>query len=286
MRDTTGALLADLPRVRVTYRLPNLLAGQVLLSSVTLDHPTHPAHQAPQRPDELRGGARPQEGAGRRRVAPDRFPRGEGRPAARSASRCRGIPTARSGPRPSATPRSAAERAKPGRVIEEGYDGLRRVILLSDLNARFARLRITTPDRKPFTVDIDSLATRVSDPAVTLRDAVGRVRLHADSADLQPLPRLAARYPVLGRRRRHLAARHDAVRLPGHLATREPGRPALGLARLPGDDRQRRARGQVGDRRPDRLRHPRPAPPERRPADRRLTSSRSPTGSAGSASAT
>ena len=62
----------------------------------------------------------------------------------------------------------AAERAKPGRVIEEGPDGLRRVILLSDLNARFARLRITTPDRMPFTVDIDSLATRISDPAVTL----------------------------------------------------------------------------------------------------------------------
>jgi len=76
----------------------------------------------------------------------------------------------------------AAERAKPGRVIEEGPDGLRRVILLSDLNARFARLRITTPDRKPFTADIDSLATRISDPAVTLTDAVGRVRLHADSA--------------------------------------------------------------------------------------------------------
>ena len=49
-------------------------------------------------------------------------------------------------------------------MIEEGADGLRRVILLSDLNARFARLRIATPDRKPFTVDIDSLATRVSDP--------------------------------------------------------------------------------------------------------------------------
>ncbi|MDQ3137566.1 MAG: hypothetical protein M3Q93_08260, partial [Gemmatimonadota bacterium] len=31
VRDTSGALLADLPRVRVTYRLPNLLAGQVLL---------------------------------------------------------------------------------------------------------------------------------------------------------------------------------------------------------------------------------------------------------------
>ena len=29
VRDTSGALLADLPRVRVTYRLPNLLAKQV-----------------------------------------------------------------------------------------------------------------------------------------------------------------------------------------------------------------------------------------------------------------
>ena len=76
----------------------------------------------------------------------------------------------------------AAERAKPGRVIEEGTDGLRKVILLSDLDARFARLRITTPDRQPFTVDIDSLATHVSDPAVTVRDAGGRVRLHGDSA--------------------------------------------------------------------------------------------------------
>ena len=32
VRDTSGALLADLPRVRVGYRLPNLLAGQVVLS--------------------------------------------------------------------------------------------------------------------------------------------------------------------------------------------------------------------------------------------------------------
>ncbi|MGH7534796.1 MAG: hypothetical protein ACREMG_04355, partial [Gemmatimonadales bacterium] len=37
-------------------------------------------------------------------------------------------------------------------------------------------------DRKPFTVDLDSLATRVNDPGVTLRDATGRLRLHGDSA--------------------------------------------------------------------------------------------------------
>ena len=40
VRDTAGVLLADLPRVRVTYRLPNLLAGQVLLSGIQLEHLT------------------------------------------------------------------------------------------------------------------------------------------------------------------------------------------------------------------------------------------------------
>ena len=75
-----------------------------------------------------------------------------------------------------------AERAKPGRTIEESPEGLRRVILLSDLTTRLSRLRIATPDRKPFTIDLDSLATRINDPAVTLRDAAGRVVLRGDSA--------------------------------------------------------------------------------------------------------
>src|SRR6185436_11771642 len=75
-----------------------------------------------------------------------------------------------------------AERAKPGRIIEESREGLRRVILLSDMTTRMSRLRITTPDRQPFTVDLDSLATRVNDPGVTIRHAVGRVRLRGDSA--------------------------------------------------------------------------------------------------------
>ncbi|HEX6435209.1 MAG TPA: hypothetical protein VFZ87_13250, partial [Gemmatimonadales bacterium] len=40
VRDTSGALLADLPRARVSYRLPNLIAGQVVLSGLQLDRPT------------------------------------------------------------------------------------------------------------------------------------------------------------------------------------------------------------------------------------------------------
>ena len=53
---------------------------------------------------------------------------------------------------------------------------------MSDLSTRLARLRIATPDRLPFTIDIDSISTRLNDPAVTVRDAVGRVRLRGDSA--------------------------------------------------------------------------------------------------------
>src|SRR4051812_42363547 len=40
VRDTSGALLVDLPRARITYRLPNLIAGQVVLSALQLDRPT------------------------------------------------------------------------------------------------------------------------------------------------------------------------------------------------------------------------------------------------------
>jgi len=181
VRDTSGALLADLPRVRVTYRLPNLLAGEVLLSSVTLDHPTLQLikyRNGRMNYEEVLGLGKGKGGGpsplidfykvkvngGTLRIALPWNPGSSVRTVAQHDSAL------------------AAERAKPGRVIEEGPDGLRKVILLSDLDARFSRLRITTPDRQPFTADIDSLATRVSDPAVTLRDAVGRVRLHGDSA--------------------------------------------------------------------------------------------------------
>jgi len=181
VRDTSGALLADLPRVRVTYRLPNLLAGEVLLASVELDHPTLQLikyRNGRMNFEEVLGLKKGKGGGksplidfykvkvagGTLRIALPWNPGSSVRTVAQKDSALR------------------AERAKPGRVIEMGSDGFRRVILFSDLNARFARLRIATPDRLPFTADIDSLATDVSDPAVKLTDAVGRVRLHGDSA--------------------------------------------------------------------------------------------------------
>ncbi|HEX6106005.1 MAG TPA: translocation/assembly module TamB domain-containing protein [Gemmatimonadales bacterium] len=181
VRDTSGALLADLPRVKVGFRIPNLLAGQVVLSTVQLERPVIQLikhRNGRMNYEEVLGLGKGKGGGpsplvdfynvrlnnGVLRIAlpwnPDRSLRTQEQ-------------------RDSAL---AAQRAQPGRIIEESPEGLRRVILLSDLTARISRLRITTPDRQPFTVDLDSLATRVNDPAVTLRDAVGRVRLRGDSA--------------------------------------------------------------------------------------------------------
>ena len=160
------------------------------------------------------------------------------------------------------------------------------MILLSDLNARFARLRIATPDRKPFTVG-HRFARHPGQRS--RRDAHrrgGPSPAPRRQRHLQPVARRAARHPLLGRRRGHLAAGHDAVRLPGDLAAREPGRPALGLARLSRHDGERRAR------RASRRRAP--APPTTSAtctcstgtSTSTASSSRSPTASAGSASAT
>jgi hypothetical protein len=181
VRDTSGALLVDLPRARVSYRLPNLIAGQVVLSGMELDRPTIQLikhRNGRMNYEEVlgigkgsKGGKSPlvefhnvQMTAGTLRIALPWNPAKSARTEASVDSALR------------------AERAKPGRLIEESPEGLRRVIILADLATKVSRLRIATPDRLPFTIDLDSLATRVNDPGVTLRNAVGRVRIRGDSA--------------------------------------------------------------------------------------------------------
>jgi TamB, inner membrane protein subunit of TAM complex len=181
VRDTSGALLADLPRAKVSYRLPNLIAGQVVLSGMELDRPTIQLikhRNGRMNYEEVlgigkgsKGGKSPlvefhnvQMTGGTLRIALPWNPAKSARTEASVDSALR------------------AERAKPGRLIEESPEGLRRVIVLADLATKMSRLRIATPDRLPFTIDLDSLATRVNDPGVTLRNAVGRVRIRGDSA--------------------------------------------------------------------------------------------------------
>ena len=181
VRDTSGALLADLPRARVSYRLPNLIAGQVVLSGLELDRPTLQLikhRNGRMNYEEVLGIGKGSKGGTSPLVVFHNVQMTDG--TLRIAL-------------PWTPPKSAvselsvdsalrAERSKPGRVIEQSPEGLRRVILLSDLATRISNMQIATPDRKPFTIDLDSLATRVSDPGVTVRDAVGRVRIRGDSA--------------------------------------------------------------------------------------------------------
>jgi translocation and assembly module TamB len=181
VRDTSGALLADLPRARVSYRLPNLIAGQVVLSGIQLDRPTIQLikhRNGRMNYEEVLGIGKGSKGG--------RSPLVEFHNVRMSEGTLR-IALPWNPPRTAVTEISVdsalrAERAKPGRLIEDTPAGRRRVILLSDLATRISRMQIATPDRKPFTIDLDSLATSVNDPGVTLRNAVGRVRIRGDSA--------------------------------------------------------------------------------------------------------
>ena len=85
-----------------------------------------------------------------------------------------------------ATPRQrdsalAAERALPGRVIEPGREGLELFRRFDSLALRLERLTVTTPDRDPLSMIIDSLGVRVSDPGVRVQQARGQARIHGDS---------------------------------------------------------------------------------------------------------
>lgn len=179
VRDTAGVLLADLPLVRVGYRLPNFFARRFVLARLQVEHPTlqlvKHRNGRMNYEDVLRlggpgGGTSPliefrhlEVRDGTVRVLLPWSPPPQLKTGAEQDSAL------------------AAERARPGRVIESGPEGLRRVIEFADLTTKMTRMRISTPDHLPFLVDLDTLATRVSDPQVVLRDAAGRVVQHGDS---------------------------------------------------------------------------------------------------------
>jgi translocation and assembly module TamB len=181
VRDTSGELLVDLPRVRVAYRLPNLIAGQVVLSAIQLDSPTIQLikhRNGRMNYEEVLGIGKGSKGGTSPLVEFHNVKMTEGM--LRIALPWNPPKSVRS--ESSVDSALQAERAKPGRIVEDSPEGLRRVIVLADLATRVSRMRIATPDRQPFTIDLDSLATRVNDPGVTLRHAVGRVRIRGDSA--------------------------------------------------------------------------------------------------------
>ncbi|HEY7027942.1 MAG TPA: translocation/assembly module TamB domain-containing protein [Gemmatimonadales bacterium] len=168
IRDTTGDLLADVPHIGVTYKLPNLIAGRIILDDIELD----------------RGTIRIVKQKDGRLNFQEIFKLGEGKGGGGSSPlielrNARLHSTTLEALLPWNPPDTAktdaakaaalaADRAKPGRVIMETRHGYRKLVTLDAINARLSRLLISSPTHEPLTFEIDSLSTRISDPAITI----------------------------------------------------------------------------------------------------------------------
>jgi hypothetical protein len=181
IRDTSGVLFVDAPRIEAGYSFANLLANRIVLTGVHLVHPTiniikHRSgrvnYEEIFKLGEKKGtGPAPliefrdlKVDSGTVRIfLPYNFKPGVTTEAEREAA-------------------LVLERAHRGRIIEPGPEGLRKVIKADQLSMRLPVLRISSPDKKPLEAEVDSLAMVFSDPGITLTDFAGRVRVQNDSA--------------------------------------------------------------------------------------------------------
>jgi len=190
IRDSMGVVFAEVPRLDLTYRLANLIAGRIVLGSAVFDQPRF---QVIKRRSTGRlnyeeifrlgegtgpGGAPPLVELNDVRIMNGHVslslpwnPDGRLRTAQQHDSAL------------------AAERAKPGRRIEEGREGLTLLRTIEGLNADFPLIRISTPDRQPIAIEISGLDGRLSDPALDIRELRGTLQTEGDSL-LFELPRV------------------------------------------------------------------------------------------------
>jgi hypothetical protein len=183
VRDTTGDVLAVMPRVEVEYQLRNFLRGRILLDRLTAIQPR--IHLV-----QHRGG---------RMNFEEVLKLGEGKPGGpagplvefRNVTITDGIVTIRTPWSPPGELRTEAQRDSalraqrhtPGKRIEPGprNEGLQQVRTIEELTVRLARLRIATPDRAPLYIVLDSLAANLNDPLVRLADARGELTQARDT---------------------------------------------------------------------------------------------------------
>ena len=131
----------------------------------------------------------------------------------------------------------SAVRAIPGRIVSDTREGTKRVMTFSNLTAGIRRLRISTPDRKPLLVVVDTLETDASEPQLQLRQLQGTIEQQGDS--LQVLADAERRC------RARQATAEGMVSWPRDTIMWDfradaqrggPGGPAVHLAGVPGDD--------------------------------------------------
>jgi hypothetical protein len=188
LKDSSGAVVADFPRLDVRFRLLNLLAGRFVLAGVRAESPVIDLVRH-------RNGRMNYEEVLHIGVDP-----ATGRPPLIELNNVEiigGSLTLRLPWSPPSRIRAgahdsvlAAERSLPGRVIVSGAEGLEIVRRFDSLALEISRLTISTPNRDPLSMVIDTLGVRVSDPGVRIQQARGQVRgLAVLAGHRQRLPR-------------------------------------------------------------------------------------------------
>ena len=185
IHDTLGDPFASVPRLTVRFAAPNLLAGRFVFSSADLERPNvrivKRQNGRLNYQEILRLGENEGPGGGPPPLVEVRNLRIHD---AQIELRLPWNP-----PDTATTPDMiaaalTADRARPGRIVLQTIDGLRRIVTLSGVNARFPLLRISSPDDAPLTFDVDSLSTQVSDPAIHLVNLVAHGWTRGDSLAL------------------------------------------------------------------------------------------------------
>lgn len=182
VRDTAGDIVLEADRLGASYRILEILAGRVVLHDLTLTglRATLEKH---------RNGSWNVSGILRRDVTdttaagPPPLVRIEGLTlrGAEVILRTPWDPPDSVRTAAGATRALAEDRARPGRVIDAGPEGYRKVVTFDRFGGHFTLLQLLSPDREPMQAEFDSLAVRVSDPGVQLLDATGTLRFAHDS---------------------------------------------------------------------------------------------------------
>ena len=181
IRDSTGVLFAEIPRVELRYRLGNLLGGRMVFAALDL-------HESDIQIIKRRNGRLNYQeifrlGEGPKGTGPSqlveiqnlRIQQG------RFTIRLPWNPDGRLRTARQVDSALAFERSKPGRRIESGPEGLELVRTLTGVEADIPRALVSSPDDQPVTLEIRHLAARISDPGMDVRDLRGRVRTKNDS---------------------------------------------------------------------------------------------------------
>lgn len=183
VRDTAGFPLATLGGVAARFRAANLIAGRIVLDSLVLTRPR--IHLVKHRngrlnfEEVLKLGEGPDDGGPGQLIE------------FRNVAITDGILSVYTPWSPPGHLRTDAQRDSalreqrftPGKRIEEGGpdEGLQQVRTVEGLEARLAMLRISTPDRQPLTIEVETLAARLNDPLLEIRDLAGRLTQARDT---------------------------------------------------------------------------------------------------------